>query len=361
MVALRGERSSNFAGPSRNYARPAATDLDVRGGHMRQFLGLTLFGGLAIIVAACGGGATPSPSASAPASVPPASAPASAPASQAAESAAPSFAALKVGLVTDVGQLEDKSFNEASMGRRAGGRRRDRRHRQRHRDEAPADYATNIQRFVDQGYGTIVTVGFAIGDAHTRPPRQPEHQVHRRRPGRLHRCDRQERPDLRLQGRSGDPPAELPGPRLQRGPGRLPRRRARRKRHQVGRHRRRRRDHTIPAVVRYMRGYGTAPGRIKPGRQGGLQTRPGHHQGLQRPGHGQVDRPADVGQKADVIFQVAGLSGAGAIEAACAAPGVIGIGVDVDQSKSLPQSAKCIITSAEKKLVDTVTAAILGW
>ena len=65
-----------------------------------------------------------------------------------------------------------------------------------------------------------------------------------------------------------------------------------------------------------------------------------------------------IGQKADVIFQVAGLSGAGAIEAACAAPGVIGIGVDVDQSKSLPQSAKCILTSAEKKLVSAVEAAI---
>ena len=65
-----------------------------------------------------------------------------------------------------------------------------------------------------------------------------------------------------------------------------------------------------------------------------------------------------IGQKADVIFQVAGLSGAGAIEAACATPGVIGIGVDVDQSKSLPQSAKCILTSAEKKLVDAVSAAI---
>ena len=50
-----------------------------------------------------------------------------------------------------------------------------------------------------------------------------------------------------------------------------------------------------------------------------------------------------------MIFQVAGLSGAGAIEEACAAPGVIGIGVDVDQSKSLPQSAKCILSSAEEE------------
>ena len=35
---------------------------------------------------------------------------------------------------------------------------------------------------------------------------------------------------------------------------------------------------------------------------------------------------------------------------------VYGIGVDVDQAVSLPKPAKCIVTSAEKKLVDTVTA-----
>jgi basic membrane protein A len=76
------------------------------------------------------------------------------------------------------------------------------------------------------------------------------------------------------------------------------------------------------------------------------------------PGTGKSIAQQMIGQKADVIFQVAGLSGAGAIEAACAAPGVIGIGVDVDQSKSLPDVAPCIVTSAEKKLQNAVKAAI---
>ena len=73
----------------------------------------------------------------------------------------------KVGLVTDVGTLEDKSFNEASwVGAQAGAKNlggtasnivtKD-----------PKDYAANIKTFVDQGYGVIVTVGFAIGDATT--------------------------------------------------------------------------------------------------------------------------------------------------------------------------------------------------
>ena len=55
-----------------------------------------------------------------------------------------------------------------------------------------------------------------------------------------------------------------------------------------------------------------------------------------------------IGQDADVIFQVAGLSGQGALEAACDA-GIYGIGVDVDQALALP-NLTCIVTSAEKKL-----------
>ena len=64
-----------------------------------------------------------------------------------------------------------------------------------------------------------------------------------------------------------------------------------------------------------------------------------------------------IGQKADLIFQVAGLSGQGALEAACAAKDVYGIGVDVDQAPAFP-NLKCIVTSAEKKLRQSVTAAI---
>lgn len=71
---------------------------------------------------------------------------------------------LKIGMVTDIGQLEDKSFNEFSWkgvqdGASAIG--------------APkpvaivtkdiADYKQNIQQLVDQKYDIIVTVGFLIG------------------------------------------------------------------------------------------------------------------------------------------------------------------------------------------------------
>jgi basic membrane protein A len=63
----------------------------------------------------------------------------------------------------------------------------------------------------------------------------------------------------------------------------------------------------------------------------------------------------------DVVFQVAGETGNGVLEAACAA-GLHGIGVDVDQWLSLKADTtptyNCIVTSAEKHLQVTVAAQI---
>jgi len=73
----------------------------------------------------------------------------------------------KVGLVTDVGTLEDKSFNEASwVGAQAGAQALGGT-ANNIVTKKTADYAANIKTFVDQGYGVIVTVGFAMGDATT--------------------------------------------------------------------------------------------------------------------------------------------------------------------------------------------------
>ena len=59
----------------------------------------------------------------------------------------------------------------------------------------------------------------------------------------------------------------------------------------------------------------------------------------------------------DVLFQVAGQTGNGVIDAACAA-GINAVGVDVDQYQSYPASQACILTSAEKKLVRSVSESI---
>jgi basic membrane protein A len=59
----------------------------------------------------------------------------------------------------------------------------------------------------------------------------------------------------------------------------------------------------------------------------------------------------------DVIFQVAGQTGLGAIDVACA-NGLYAIGVDANQYETYPPGQPCIVTSAEKKLADTTSQTI---
>jgi basic membrane lipoprotein Med (substrate-binding protein (PBP1-ABC) superfamily) len=130
--------------------------------------GLTLFAGLSIFVAACSSGTASTAPSKAP-STAPTTAPSTAPASQAPSTAPGSQApsGVKIGLVTDVGTLEDKSFNEASwIGAQAGAKTLGGIASNIVTKNA-ADYAANIKTFVDQGYGIIVTTGFAAGDATT--------------------------------------------------------------------------------------------------------------------------------------------------------------------------------------------------
>ena len=117
--------------------------------------GLALFAGLSIFVAACSNGTASTSPATSAAPTTAASADASAPASAPASAAPKSD--LKIGVVTDVGTVNDKNFNEytfvgAQQGAAAIGA-----------DPPPvvvptsdADYAPLIQAFIDQDFDVIV-------------------------------------------------------------------------------------------------------------------------------------------------------------------------------------------------------------
>ena len=114
----------------------------------------------------------------------------------------------------------------------------------------------------------------------------------------------------------------------------------------------------VPAVVNYWRGYENGAKSVNPDVEVLYQeTDPDPAKGFNDPTKGRAIAEQFIGQGADVIFQIAGLTGQGALEAVCEAD-IHGIGVDVDQAVSLPNLAPCIVTSAEKKLVDTVTAVV---
>ena len=70
-----------------------------------------------------------------------------------------------VGLVTDVGKINDKSFNQSAwQGVQLAEKELDARIQYIETADA-RDYAKNISTFGEAGYDVIVTVGFALGDA----------------------------------------------------------------------------------------------------------------------------------------------------------------------------------------------------
>lgn len=72
---------------------------------------------------------------------------------------------LKVGLVTDVGRLNDKSFNQSSWEGVEQAKKELGIEDKAIETTDTKDYAKNIQQLVDDKYDVIVTVGFALGDA----------------------------------------------------------------------------------------------------------------------------------------------------------------------------------------------------
>ena len=74
----------------------------------------------------------------------------------------------KIGLVTDVGEIDDKSFNEAAwIGVQEGAKELGLAEECIGYIETQdaKDYHSNLESFIDEGYGILVTSGFAMGEA----------------------------------------------------------------------------------------------------------------------------------------------------------------------------------------------------
>lgn len=309
----------------------------------------------ALIVAACGAAASPSPS-EAPASVAPP--PSVAPASVAPPpSVAPT---IKVGVVTDVGQLEDKSFNQSSNeGAKEAAAQLGGTHDVIVTKEI-SDYAANIQAFLDQDFDVIVTIGFLIG-SDTAIAAKANPDVKFVGVDQFICVDANGDPDPTF-ACPGDAATLLPNYQgvlfAEQQPGYLAGIVAASISQSgtvgaVG-------GTNVPAVVRYWRGYENGAKSINPDITVLYQeTDPNPAVGFNDPARGKAIAQQFIGQGADVLFQIAGLTGAGVLEAACNA-NIWGIGVDVDQVETLPALSKCIVTSAEKKLKSSVSTAVLS-
>jgi len=262
----------------------------------------------------------------------------------------------KVGVVTDVGQLEDKSFNQAAYeGAKAAAANMG-------ADfevivtQNISDYKQNIQTFVDQGFDTIVTVGFLIGsDTAAAAKANPNVKFIGVDQGICVDENGVSDPTFAC---AGDAAKLLPNYQgivfAEEEGGYLAGILAASitKTGTIGSVA----GTNVPAVVAWVAGYEAGAKSVNPDIVTlNQEVNPDPAKGFNDPATGKAIAQQFIAQGADVLFQVAGLTGQGVLEAACDA-GVYGIGVDVDQVETLPNLSKCIVTSAEKKLKNTVQA-----
>ena len=277
-----------------------------------------------------------------------------------AEAAAPSAPAASgesdalIGLVTDVGTLDDKNFNEYSwLGAQQGATAIGAEDPRAIVTAASADYAANIQTLVDEGYDLIVTVGFAIGAATLTAA--------------------QENPDIHFVGvdqfQAGDDVAAGAGltnyeslifNEAQAGylagivAGNITESNVIAAIGGSG---------TIPPVVNYMRGYENGAKSVNPDVTVHLKyVSDDLNVAFNDPATGKsfADQFLSQNEETDVLFQVAGKTGNGVLQSAEEA-GIYAVGVDVDQWQSTSDQAECIVTSAEKKLTRAVSDAIIAF
>ena len=244
---------------------------------------------------------------------------------------------LKVGMVTDIGQLEDKSFNEFAWKGVQDGAKAVGGTAQVIVTKDIADYKQNIQQFVDQKYDVIVTVGFLIGsDTLKAAQANPGIQFFGIDQFVADPAPKNYQGLLFNEAQAGYLAGIVAGTITKSG-----------KIGAVGG----RSD--VPPVVSYIKGYENGAKSVK----SNVQVTVTYIEDFNDASKGEAAGKTMIGQGVDVVFQVAGNAGAGALRAACNAK-VYAIGVDVDQYLSVPDAKACIITSAEKHLQNAARDAI---
>ena len=332
----------------------------------KRSLGLTLFGAVAIIVAACGGGATPTPAQSTEASQPAtsASAPAESPSGGAASPSAPATSNLKIGVVTDIGTLNDKNFNEYSFkGAEEGATAIGAQPPTSIVPASAAEYASSIKSFVDQKFDVIVTVGFNLASptvqaAHDNPntwfigvDQSPICATAEGLPDSSFACKGDAKtllPKYLSVNFAEDQAGYLAGI-VAAGAS---------TKNEIG---------AIGGTsicapcVRYIQGYELGAKSVKADIKvvSAYVTNDFSAAAFQDQAGGKLFAEGflKTNKNVDVLFQVAGLTGNGVLDAACDAK-ILGIGVDVDQYRSYPNADPCLLTSATKSLQLAVSDAI---
>jgi basic membrane protein A len=270
---------------------------------------------------------------------------------------------LKIGLVTDVGTLDDHNFNQYSWeGAKAGAKALGAPDPRSVVTTQSADYAKNIASFIGQKYDIIVTVGFALGSDTTKAAKaNPTIKFIGVDQGICIDASGNPDPTFACKGDAGKLLPNYQGLVFkEQQPGYLA---------GVVAASISKSGHiaaiggtaTVPAVPNYMIGYANGAKSVKSDIKVELKyvSAAPDAKAFNDPAGGKAaaDQLLSQNPDIDVLFQVAGKTGNGVLQSACD-HNIHAIGVDVDQFVSTPDTAKCTVVSAEKKLTKAVSDAI---
>jgi len=239
---------------------------------------------------------------------------------------------LCVGLVTDVGSVNDKSFNQSSWGgvKRAESEFGAETHYIETKDAK--DYMTNIELFADKRYDLVVTVGFGLGEATGQAAQkypnikfigvdQYQAQAFPNVAGLIFHEDQagfMAGALAAMLSKSGMVAAVL-GTDL------------------------------VPPVVAFKKGYEAGARYLKPDikiistfHPGGLDV------AFTDPEWGASTAKQAIDQGADVVFAAGGTTGNGGLIEVGSHPGKYCIGVDTDQWVTVPEAHPCLVSCAMK-------------
>ncbi len=254
-----------------------------------------------------------------------------------------------IGLVTDVGEVDDKSFNQSAWeGAQQAAEELDGIANYIETKDAK-DYAANMQLFIDKAYDYIVTVGFAMGTATVEAAKAnpnvkfvgvDQGQWTETVPNVIGLIFHEDQSGflagaLAAQMTKTNTIAAVLGTDL------------------------------IPPVVAFKEGYEAGAKYINPSisvistyHPGGLDV------AFTDPEWGATTAAQAIQNGADVVFGAGGKTGNGALIEVAGNPGLYCIGVDDDQWNTVPEAHPCLISSAMKlitsSLVDLLTGAQAG-
>jgi basic membrane protein A len=299
---------------------------------------------LVLLLAACGG-QTSEPAAETDSA---GEAPAEAPAESADSGDCSSDEVLCIGLVTDVGEIDDKSFNQSAwegvqQAEKELGAQID-----FIETQDAKDYASNIGLFATNGYDIIVTVGFAMGEATAEAAAQY--------------------PDINFIGVDqfqGEPAENLSGLIFNEDQSGFLAGALAAMLSETGKVAAVLGTDLVPPVVAFKEGYEAGAEYINPDIEYISTYHPGGMDvAFTDPEWGASTAKQAVDQGADVVFGAGGKTGNGALIETAGNEGVYCIGVDTDQWLTVPEAHPCLVSSAMKLITpgvfDLISASVEG-